>query len=142
MTKQSKFDPGPRSTPAKAQKDDAAALAWLEVEGRYNRKRMIERIRANPPSAEIIAALAFARKRVVAVESSSNPHPKSCIDRIRVLGVTSLCELEEMPTKGRTPEQRKEAKSLLDYYRYNRQLLSNSISKVKRAMKEKQKKLP
>lgn len=56
-------DPGPKSTAEEAKKADDEALELVAAIYPLNRKFAVKYIRENPPSPEVVAALAFAVDR-------------------------------------------------------------------------------
>ena len=117
----------------KAEKDDKAALAWLAVEGKYDRQPMIERIRVNQPSAEIIAALAWALSRAERSEGGKKRDDKSCLSRVRELDVASPAEFDAL-VRGKpsdaSPTRVMKAQSLSHDYKEQRKLITSSIRRV------------
>jgi hypothetical protein len=115
----------------KADKDDKAALAWLAVEGKYDRQPMIERIRANPPCAEIIAALAWAQSYAERSKGGKKRNDESCLSRIRELDVASPAEFDAL-VRGKPSDASatRVMKAESVSHDFKRKLITNSIREV------------
>ena len=118
------IDPGPPSTPEEAQKADAEALALINTIRQFNRKKIVDYIRNHPPSAEVIATLAFAQSRV----AGNTPKLKTRRAKLRVL--KSEHPFRSPKAFQKLTKQNADAKAIADLYEDNWDTLSSDISKL------------
>jgi len=117
-------DPGPPSMPEEAQKADAEALALINTIRPFNRKKIVDYIRNHPPSAEVIAALAFAQSRV------AGNTPKLGTRRAKLRELKSKHLFTTRDAFLELSLQNADAHAIAELYKHNWDTLSSDISKL------------
>ena len=132
MAGKSKADPGPRSNAEKMQKADAdaEARALIEAVRGLNRQSAEDYIRDHPPSIEVIAALAFAKRRV------ASRAPKKDTRRGRLRMLKSNHHFEGINEFLKLAAEDPDAESIAKEYKNDYELIATEISELTREEEE------